>query len=82
MTLNDPQTLALFAVVLPFWAAVLVLNRRRGRRSSPRLFLLPSVFLVLGLGLNRQYPRVGTYVVVGVHVLMLPALWRIAKMRP
>jgi hypothetical protein len=82
--LFSPSTFAMWFVVLSFWAIVILFSRVRRRRVSPILLLIPTFFLLIGTAINRFHPAPpwGTYAICLIHVMMLPALLRIAKSRP
>lgn len=81
MDLSNPFNLALLIVVIVFWGAVILIARSRKGRTPVGLLILPLFFLVLGFSINRCYPPYGTYAIAVVHVMMLPALVRVAKAR-
>jgi hypothetical protein len=84
MELLDPINLTMCFVVVVFWTTVALISRSRGRRVSANLAILPAFFLLVGLLLNRAHPHppYGTYAVCVIHVMMLPALYKVAKSKP
>jgi membrane protein CcdC involved in cytochrome C biogenesis len=80
--LLEPFNLIMWIVVVLFWATVILISRARNRRTSQALLILPAFFLFVGMLLNRYHFPWGTYAVATIHVMMLPALLRIAKSRP
>jgi len=81
MDLSNPFNLVLLIVVLSFWAVVMLLSRVNHRRVSINILILPFFFLILGFWINRVRMPWGTYAVCLIHVMMLPALLRVAKTR-
>jgi hypothetical protein len=67
----DPYTLSLLTIVCVFWLLVIQKARAVGRAWFPNLLILPLFFIGLGLWINRARPPWGTYIVGGVHVLLL-----------
>jgi hypothetical protein len=84
MDFFSANTFAMWFVVLVFWATVILLSRARKREVPPVLLIIPTFFLLIGTIINRfhPYPPWGTYAVCVIHVMMLPALYRIARARP
>jgi len=80
----SPDTFAMWFVVLVFWTTVILFSRARKRQVPPVLLIIPAFFLLMGTLINRfhPYPPWGTYAICVIHVMMLPALYRIAKSRP
>ena len=70
----DTYTVSLFTIVLIFWLLVIQKARALGRPWFPNLLVLPFVFIGIGLWLNRLRPPWGTYIVGGVHALLLVML--------
>jgi uncharacterized membrane protein YhaH (DUF805 family) len=81
MNLSNPFNLALLFILIVFWTAVILLARRFRSRTPTGLLVLPLFFLILGLSINRYYMPYGTYAIAAVHVMMLPALMRLARAR-
>jgi hypothetical protein len=81
MDLSNPFNLALIFVLAVFWGAVILLARSIKGRTPRRLLVLPLFFLILGMSINRYYMPYGTYAIAIVHVMMLPALMKLAKAR-
>jgi hypothetical protein len=80
----SPDMFAMWFVVLVFWATVILFSRARRRQVPPVLLIIPVFFLLIGTIINRfhPYPPWGTYAVCVIHVMLLPALYRIAKSKP
>ena len=74
MILLDIYSVSLLTIVLLFWLLVVQKARALGRPWFPNLLILPIVFLGIGLWLNRLRPPWGTYIVGGVHALLLVML--------
>ena len=68
------HTLTLFTSVLFFWLLVILKARSLHRPWFPNLLILPFCFLGIGLWLNRLSPPWGTYVIGGLHVILLGML--------
>jgi hypothetical protein len=79
---TNPFNLVLWFVVITFWATAILLSRVNQRSVSPRLLLVPAFFLMIGMGINLYLMPWGTYMVAIIHVLMMPALLKIAKTKP
>ena len=71
---TDIYTFSLLTIVLLFWFLVIQKARAVRRAWFPNLLILPFVFVGIGLWLNRIRPPWGTYIVGGVHVLLLVLL--------
>jgi hypothetical protein len=84
MDFFNPSTFAMWFVVLVFWATAILFSRVRRRQVPPVLLIIPTFFLLIGTIINRYhpYPPWGTYAVCIIHVMMLPALLKIAKSKP
>jgi hypothetical protein len=84
MPFLDPFNLAMWFVVLSFWTTVMLLSRARRGRVSSTLLVIPAFFLLVGTLVNRMHPHPpwGTYAILLIHVMMLPALLRVAKSKP
>jgi hypothetical protein len=78
----NPFNLVLWFVVVSFWATAVLLSRSNNRPVSPSLLLIPIFFLMIGMGINLYLMPWGTYMVAIIHVLMMPALLKIAKTKP
>jgi hypothetical protein len=81
MNLFDPPNLVLIVIVVAFWAVVMLFARMQRGRVSLNLLILPFFFIIMGLSVNRYRPAWGTYAIGLIHVMMLPALLRVAKAR-
>lgn len=79
MDFSNPYNLIILFVVVVFWGAVILLSRAKRRATSPLLLILPAFFLVAGASLNRVHMPWGTYAIGLIHVMMLPALLKIAN---
>ena len=79
---SDPYNFVLWFVVLTFWATVILLSRVHRRAVSPRLLLIPAFFILVGMTINLYFKHIGTYMIALIHVIMLPALLKVAKRRP
>jgi hypothetical protein len=78
----DSYNLVLWFVVISFWATVILLSRAHRRSVSKMLLVIPAFFVTIGMAINLYYPRWGTYMIALTHVIMLPALMKIAKNKP
>ncbi len=84
MDFFDPFNIVMWFVVLAFWLTVILFSRVRRGTLPVALLIVPLFFLMVGTVLNRMHPHPpwGTYAIALIHVMMLPALLRIAKARP
>jgi hypothetical protein len=81
MDFSNPFNLALVFILLVFWGTVILFARKLKGRTPMGLLVLPLFFLILGISINRYYLPYGTYAIAIVHVMMLPALMKLAKAR-
>ena len=70
----DAYDLTLLTIVIVFWTLVIQKARGVGRPWFPNLVIIPAFFITIGLVLNRMLPPWGTYLVGGLHVLLLGML--------
>ena len=67
----DTYTLTLFTIVLVFWTLVILKARSMGRPWFPNLIIVPAFLITLGLMINHFRPTLGTYLIGGLHALLM-----------
>jgi len=80
--LLNPFNLVLWFIVISFWATAILLSRVHRRSVSRTLLVVPAFFLLLGMSINVYLMPWGTYMIGLIHVIMLPALLKVAKNKP
>jgi len=81
-TFLDPFNLVLWFIVISFWSTAILLSRAKGRPVSIGLLLVPAFFILVGMTINLYYQHIGTYMIALIHVIMLPALRKVARSKP
>jgi len=69
-------------IVIFFWTAAILLARRNRQKISAKLLVVPVLFILVGVSINAYRTPWGTYMIALTHVIMLPALFRVARHRP
>ena len=70
----DGYTLTLFTIVIVFWLLAIVKAKSLGRPWFPNLVIVAVFFLTIGMVINHMRPPWGTYLVGGLHALLLAML--------
>jgi hypothetical protein len=71
INLLDPFNWTLLTIVAVFWALVIRKAMALQKKWFPNLLIIPLFFFGVGVLLNAAKPGLGTYVIGGLHLLLL-----------